>query len=70
MVKREGKIGKGHSVRLANPTLIPVTHLGNEVQLVDGRARQGYKSRCVSVGSFSPLLSHYSIIYGDINAIY
>lgn len=35
MVKREGKLEKGHKVRLANPILIPVTHLGNEGQLVD-----------------------------------
>lgn len=60
---------KGSFSQTGKPNPDP-SHLGNEVQLVDGRARQGYKSRCVSAGSFSPLLSHYSIIYGGIIAIY
>lgn len=35
-----------------------------------GREKQDSELRCFSVGSFSPLLSHYSILYWGIYAIY
>lgn len=41
VVKRERKLEKGHKVRLPNPILFPVIHLGNEGQLVYGKSKTG-----------------------------
>lgn len=71
VVKREGKLGKGHKVRLANPIPIPGTHLGNEVQVVDGKSKTGRPVKvCLSRLIFTSAVSLYSIIYLGIIAIY
>lgn len=71
VVKREGKLGKDHkTLWLANPIPIPVTHLGNEVQVVDGKSKTGRQVKvCLSRLIFTCAVSHYSIIYLGINAI-
>lgn len=61
VVKRGGKLEKGHRVRLANPILIPVTHLGNEKQLVDRESKTGKQVKVCLV--FASVVSHYSIIH-------
>lgn len=57
--KEEREARKGSPSQTGKPNLIPVTHLGNEGQLVDGESKTGKKckSEQPSLGLFSPQLS-------------